>query len=99
MSFFDDLMEAISGEDARASYMHEDGDVESLPEGITAETVEHYGGEDQGSEYYAVYKFVRGDEICYVRFEGFYASFHGADYEDCFEVAPQPVTRTEYLRK
>jgi hypothetical protein len=62
---------------------------------ITTETVDSYGGEDQGSEYYHVWKFVlqedglaTGQPVEYIRFDGCYASHYGTDYEGYKYVRP-----------
>jgi hypothetical protein len=52
------------------------------------------GGEGEGSDYYYVYHFPTVD--MYVRFQGSYQSYHGADYSHCFEIRPQQKTITVY---
>jgi hypothetical protein len=59
--------------------------------------VDEYGGEDQGSTYYAVWEFYTTDGPLYVKFYGWYASYDGATYEDFREVKPREVTKTEYV--
>ena len=59
--------------------------------------VEDHGGEDMGSEFYTVWKFTRDNEECYFKFEGWYASFVGAEFQCVFEVTPKEVTRVEYV--
>lgn len=63
------------------------GDWEDLL-GWTVKLVDEYGGEDCGSTYYSVYKFTRGSEEFYLRFDGYYQSHYGADYESFSEVEP-----------
>lgn len=60
-------------------------------------TVDSYGGEDQGSNYYAVWKFTRGNEEVFIKFYGYYASYNGADYEGFRQVQPREVTKVEYV--
>lgn len=48
--------------------------------------VEQFGGEGDGDNYYAVYHFI--DHDVYIRFQGWYASHHGSEYEEMFEVTP-----------
>lgn len=65
---------------------------------ISFEFVEHYGGEDQGSDYWTVYKFTdnnTGEEV-YIKFDGWYASYEGATYENCFVVQPKEKTVVVY---
>ena len=56
-----------------------------------------YGGEDQGSEYWAVWSFTddRGN-VEYVKFYGYYQSYDGADYQGWKFVTPKLVTVTEW---
>lgn len=53
------------------------------------ELVDNYGGEDMGSDYYAVHKFTRSDESVYIKFWGWYASYDGAEYQDFSVVTPK----------
>lgn len=61
--------------------------------------VYHYGGEDMGSDYYVVI-VIRNpdnhDEKYYIKFQGWYASYEGAEYEDWFFVEPKQKTITVY---
>lgn len=65
---------------------------------IKAELMDEGGGMDEGSTYYAVYKFTLpdGDEFA-IRFYGYYASHYGADYEDFTEVKPQKKEITVWV--
>ena len=64
------------------------------------ELMEDYGGEDQGSEYWAVWKFTLEDEVAewveYVKFDGYYQSYNGADYQGWEFVTPKKVMVTEW---
>jgi hypothetical protein len=60
------------------------------------EMVEEFGGEGQGDDYYAVYHFI--DHDVYIKFQGWYASHRGSEYEEMYEVRPEQVTKTEYNR-
>jgi hypothetical protein len=66
-------------------FMHGDGH-DLL--GWTVKQEEHYGGEDQGSTYFTVYRFTQGTEEFFLRFDGFYQSHYGTDYETFSEVKP-----------
>ena len=55
-----------------------------------------YGGEDQGSDYWCVWKFSKGNEECFVKFYGWYASHYGTDYQGYKFVTPQQKTITVY---
>lgn len=59
---------------------------------------QRFGGEGQGEEYFSVYKFTDGESEEYVKFDGWYASYNGAEYEDWFFVKPKEVIQTVYTR-
>jgi hypothetical protein len=63
---------------------------------IHCDIVESYGGEDQGSDYWCVWKFSKGSEECFVKFHGWYASHYGTDYQGFKFVAPAKKTITVY---
>lgn len=48
-----------------------------------------YGGEDMGSDYWSVYKFTLDDVSVYVKFQGFYQSYNGAEFSEWFFVEPK----------
>ena len=81
--------------------MYEDWGQPKDWDNVTSKPVDHYGGEDCGSTYYTVYEFRidNGDqgETFYLRFDGWYASHYGTDYQGLSEVHPKQVTRTEYV--
>jgi hypothetical protein len=67
-------------------------------ENVTSKSMDHYGGEDCGSTYYTIWKFtVDGTDTFYLRFDGWYASHYGTDYQDFREVQPHTVTKVEYF--
>lgn len=76
-----------------------DSDIEKMKEFAEILTdvslKDSYGGEGQGEEYWSVYYFPKLN--LYVKFEGYYQSHHGAEYESCSEVIPKEVTKTEYV--
>jgi hypothetical protein len=55
-----------------------------------------YGGEDQGSDYWCVWKFSKDGQECFVKFYGWYASHYGTDYQGWKFVTPQQKTITVY---
>lgn len=59
-----------------------------LSKGIVYECVDSYGGEDCGREYYYIWKFTRGEESVVFKFEGWYASHYGSEFENYQEVKP-----------
>ena len=60
-----------------------DDDILKLCENIFFTLVEEYGGNNEkcGISYYKVYKFIRYDEITYVKFYGIHRSHYGTDYQ------------------
>lgn len=70
-----------------------------IPEGWHREEqyVEHYGGEDEGRDYWTIWRFnhVNGDSIL-IRVNGWYASYEGAEYNNYEEVVPVSKTVTVY---
>lgn len=61
-------------------------------------SVQSHGGEGQGDDYYSVYEFFNRDtkEKFYIKFQGWYASYHGEDYTECYLVEPKEKTITVY---
>lgn len=66
--------------------------------GITTELEDSYGGEGKGDEYWSVYKFSKVDETVYVKFDGWYASYNGAEFSKWFFVEPKEVKVIEFVR-
>ena len=62
-------------------------------------SVDSYGGEDQGSDFYSVL-LIRNpdnhDEQYYIKFQGWYTSYDGADYDSWSFVEPKQKTITVY---
>lgn len=61
---------------------------------------DHHGGEGKGDQYWSVIKITRGDQVAFIRFEGWYASFAGAEMshgaEAFTEVVKVPVESYEW---
>lgn len=67
------------------------------PLGISIKLVDSYGGEDQGSTYYAVYQFSKdGEQDVFIKFSGWYSSYDGATFEDFKVVQPKQVMKIEF---
>ena len=66
--------------------------------GLTFEFEDRYGGEGQGDEYWSVYKFSDGDEVVYVKFDGWYASYNGSEFNEWYWVEPQEKVITVFNR-
>ncbi len=69
---------------------------ETKEAGIAFEFVDRYGGEDQGSDYWCVWKFSKDGEECFVKFHGWYASHYGTDYQGWKFVTPVQKLMTVY---
>lgn len=65
---------------------------------IQYQFVDNYGGEEQGRDYWSVYSFTDGDNVVYVKFEGWYASYNGSEYEDFYFVEPRQVQVTQFFK-
>lgn len=70
---------------------------ELIGEGITFKKVDSYGGEGKGEDYWSVYKFSLGEEICWVKFIGWYSSYNGSEYSKFSFVKPKEVVVTRYI--
>ena len=101
------VMETISadGEEVCIEMLHGDtGHFDALvglrPENerVQTESLDSYGGEDQGPEYYHIWKFTLPgtDQVEYIRFDGCYASHYGTDYEGYNYVRPVEKTVIVY---
>ena len=75
----------------------EDFDKSLKEKGITYTHVDSYGGEGMGEEYWSVYSFNNDDELVYVKFDGYYASYNGADFSRWFFVEPKEVVVTQWF--
>lgn len=64
--------------------------------GLAVEFVNNFGGEGRGDQYWSVYSFTDGDNVVYVKFNGWYQSYHGSEYTDWFFVQPKQVQVTKF---
>jgi len=77
----------------------EDTSVKTAEEqSITYAYVDSYGGEGQGDEYWSVYEFTLDEEKVYVKFNGYYQSYNGSEYDAYFFVEPKEKVVTEYVK-
>lgn len=66
-------------------------------EGTTIEKVEQHGGEGEGDSYYIVFKIEHGEEETYIRFNGYYSSYNGVDWNIEFDIVkPKEIMITVY---
>ncbi len=63
---------------------------------ISCDVVDSYGGEEQGSDYWCVWKFSKDGEECFVKFYGYYASHYGSEYQGFKFVTPAQKLVTVY---
>lgn len=64
---------------------------------VAADSVEHVGGMEQGSEYFCVVKFTNEEgKLALLKFDGFYASHYGSEFHDVFAVKPRETTVIVY---
>ena len=67
--------------------------------GIRFERKQHYGGEDQGSDYWTVYEFSNKTETVLIKFNGWYASHVGSEFDDFYVVEGKTKTVVEYKKQ
>lgn len=60
--------------------------------------VDDYGGEGMGDDFWSVYSFNNDYHIVYVKFNGWYASYNGAEYTDWYFVEPKEKVITVFER-
>lgn len=60
---------------------------------------DHYGGEDQGSDYWTVYEFSNRTETVLIKFTGWYASHVGSEYEEFYVVEATTITVVAYEKQ
>jgi len=80
-----------------SNYLDDDFD-SPIPEGwsFDEKCVAHYGGQDQGSDYWTVWRFKNGDTEVLIRVDGWYQSYHGAEFNGYREVIARQKTITVY---
>lgn len=94
------IFEEITKSDSLEGMLHGDcyGQIETALDNqlISWQVKDSYGGEDQGSDYWCVWKFSKDGEECFVKFYGWYASHYGTDYRGYKFVTPQQKLVTVY---
>lgn len=67
--------------------------------GITIHSVEGYGGEDRGSDYWGVFRIVWDKKEEFIKISGWYASYEGGEVDiwDWEPVKKVPVERYEWV--
>jgi hypothetical protein len=66
---------------------------------LECSSVDGYGGEGQGEEYWHVYQFIDNEtkESCLVKFDGSYYSYDGSTFDRWFFVEPKEVVVTRFF--
>ena len=95
-NFFNDAVNVSDG-DITDGYSSESR-FTFLDNGITFAQEDSHGGEGQGEEYWSVYSFTKGAEKVFVKFDGSYQSYSGAEYDDFYFVEPQEKMITVYVK-
>jgi hypothetical protein len=95
------LNELFSEDETLATqFMRKCGELPDTSEffSVSFSLVDDYGGEDQGSDYYTVYEFndSESEEIVFIKFQGWYASHYGTEYQNFSFVKPFTRTITVY---
>ncbi len=67
--------------------------------GLTFKFVDRYGGEGEGENYWSVYSFSDGSEVVFIKFDGWYASYEGATFDEFYEVKAVEKTITVFEKK
>ena len=68
---------------------------------ITFSNVASHGGEGEGEDYWSVYKFMDNTtkETVYVKFDGWYQSYNGSEFDEWYFVVPKEVLVTVYNKE
>jgi len=66
--------------------------------GISFNHEDNYGGEDCGSEYWSVYSFKKESEMVYVKFEGWYASYDGSNFDKWYFAKAVPKSGFDFVK-
>jgi hypothetical protein len=64
---------------------HDDLVTELKEKGYLLNSEDHYGGEGKGDQYWNVFSVEHNGEKTYFRIDGWYASYDGSHFDDCYE--------------
>lgn len=94
----DPAREMFSGNSPSAKYHPIIKELNEL--GFEFHEEDHHGGEGQGDQYWSVIKITRGDQVAFIKFYGWYASFAGSEMshsaDEFVEVVKVPVESYEW---
>lgn len=60
--------------------------------------IDDYGGEGKGDEYWKVYSLTQGRVTRTFKLDGYWQSYSGGEYDEFYEVTPEPKTITVWKR-
>lgn len=96
-----EFLDSTSDSDLQSAFFHEEIDCgysdndelgdELRNASVAFECVEQHGGEGEGEDFYTVYKFTKGDETVFVKFQGWYQSYNGSEMTGWAFVKPKTV--------
>ena len=98
------ILDTVEPEDYSSSNMlffyseYSDGPVEDafIAARIDVNFGDNYGGEGMGDQYWSVYSFTKDGETVYCKFDGWYQSYNGAEFNERLWVTPKEKTVTVY---
>lgn len=106
MSFATELMQFIDDNGKNRDFFHGgmnqkypdefDDSLNATFPGIAYQSVDHYGGEGQGEDYWTVYEFTKDGETVYLKWQGWYYSYEGTTFDSVSEVKPVERVVTFY---
>lgn len=105
-TFAQEIIDAIKQHDLENDFFHSEVECDdteltafnnALPD-VTFNQAECHGGEGEGSQFWTVYEFTRNNEKVFIKFDGWYASYVGSEFDSMFQVEPREVMRVEYFQ-
>lgn len=93
-----DILSTFSEKTIETFFLHQEiGNKVELFKNISITLEEEEGGAEQGSDFYTIYKFEKDLEIEYVKFQGWYQSYVGSEYEEYYFVIPEKIQVTRFI--
>lgn len=88
------IIELLSENMSDASDSYSDTWKDPLFENFKVAQVEHYGGENKGSDYYNIFKLTDKDtkDEFFIKFDGYYQSYVGTEWQSVAQVVPYEKT-------
>lgn len=63
---------------------------------IKVNFLDNHGGEGEGEDFWSVYSFTKDGLTVYIKFDGYYQSYNGSEFDSWFFVIPKEKTITVY---